>query len=151
MKRSATVVVFLSLVSCFASAQQTQPQKAPAKSVAIPEFQAKIEQAWKDWAKKDEKAVGSILADDAVEVWADGVGPRDKKSTLDGMKSMNLEKYALSDFKFVPLGDRAQLARYHADVYFKGAPHPYRLAVSEVWQKRGSEWKLVHYQETEVK
>ena len=152
MKRLLFAVSVLFFVCCFAAAQDTKPKGAAgAKSAAAPALQGKIEQAWKDWVKKDEKAVGNVLADDAVEIWADGKGPHDKKATLDGMKSMNLEKYELSDFKIVPLGAMAQLARYRADVQFRGAPQPYKLVVSEVWQKRGVEWKLVHYQETEVK
>src|SRR5882724_2586651 len=114
-------------------------------------LQTKIEQAWMDWVRKERKGVDQILADDAIEIWADGSGPHDKKATLDGMESMNIEMYVLSDFKFVPLGDGAELARYRAAVQFHGSPEKYNLAVSEVWQKRGAEWKLVHYQETEVK
>jgi ketosteroid isomerase-like protein len=152
MKRLVVVVAIVLFVSIFGLPQQGKPQgSASAKSAPAPALQAKIEQAWKDWVKKDEKAVGNMLADDAVEIWADGKGPHDKKSTLDGMKSMNIEKYALSDFKVTPLAATAQLAQYRADVQFKGAPQPYKLVVTEVWQKRGAEWKLVHYQETEVK
>jgi hypothetical protein len=64
---------------------------------------------------------------------------------------MNIEKYSLGDFKFTSLGDKAALADYRANVKFKGAAQEYKLLVAEVWQKRGGEWKLVHYQETEVK
>ena len=152
MKRLLVGIAMLLFVSGVAAAQQAKPKdSASAKSAHSSALQGKIEQAWKDWVKKDEKAVGGILADDAVEIWADGKGPHDKKSTLDGMKSMNLEKYTLSEFKIVPLAATAQLAQYHADVQFKGAPQPYKLVVTEVWQKRGAEWKLVHYQETEVR
>ena len=151
MKRLLVGITML-LVIGIAAAQQAKPKdSASAKSAHASSLQGKIEQAWKDWVKKDEKAVGNILSDDAVEIWADGKGPHDKKSTLDGMKSMNIEKYALSDFKLTPLAATAQLAQYRADVQFKGAPQAYKLVVTEVWQKHGSEWKLVHYQETEVK
>src|SRR5882724_1536364 len=109
MKRLVRAVVMLSFISSFSLAQQSKPQATATKSARAPALQAKVEQAWKDWVKKDEKAVGNILADDAVEIWADGKGPHDKRSTLDGMKSMNIEKYALSDFKFTPLGPNAQL------------------------------------------
>jgi hypothetical protein len=152
MKRSVWAVACVLFVSFFAAAQQSKPKdSASTKSAHAPALQGKIEQAWKDWVKKDEKAVGNILADDAVEIWADGKGPHDKKSTLDGMKSMNIEKYTLSNFKITPLAATAQLAQYRADVQFHGMAQPYKLVVSEVWQKRGSEWKLVNYQETEVK
>jgi len=152
MKRLLVGIASVLFVSGIATAQQAKSQdSASSKHAHAPALQGKIEQAWKDWVKKDEKAVGSILADDAVEIWADGKGPHDKKSTLDGMKSMNIEKYALSGFKISPLAETAQLAQYSADVQFKGEPKPYKLVVSEVWQKRDAKWKLVHYQETEVK
>jgi ketosteroid isomerase-like protein len=139
----------LVLLSCFAAAQG-KSAAAKGKSAAAPN-QATIEKAWADFEKKDAAAVGGILADDAIEIWADGKGPHDKKSTLEGMHSMNIEKYSLSDFKFAPLGGRVELADYRANVKFKGAAQEYKLIVAEVWEKRGSEWKLVHYQETEVK
>ena len=152
MKRLVFAIAVLFFVSCFAAAQDTKLKGAPgAKSAQAPALQGKIEQAWKEWVKKDEKAVGNVLADDAVEIWADGKGPHDKKSTLEGMKSMNIEKYALSDFKFTPLGEKVELATYRATVRFHGAAQPDNVDVSEVWVKRGGEWKLVHYQETEIK
>jgi hypothetical protein len=146
MKR---LICVLAMLSCFAMGQG-KSAAAKGKSIAAPN-QATIEKAWADFEKKDGAAVSSILADDAIEIWADGKGPHDKKSTLDGMKSMNMEKYSLSDFKFRPLGDKAALADYRANVKFKGDAKEYKLLVSEVWQKRGGEWKLAHYQETEVK
>ncbi|MFL6300338.1 MAG: nuclear transport factor 2 family protein [Terriglobales bacterium] len=146
MKRLICALVFL---SCFAAAQG-KSAAAKGKTAAAPN-QATIEKAWVDFEKKDAAAVGNILAEDAIEIWADGKGPHDKKSTLDGMRAMNIEKYSLGDFKFTSLGDKAALADYRANVKFKGAAQEYKLLVAEVWQKRGGEWKLVHYQETEVK
>ena len=153
MKRLVCAVVMLSFISSFSLAQQSKPQATATKSARAPALQAKIEQAWKDWVKKDRKAVDKVLADDAVEIWADGTGAHDKKSTLEGMQPMNIQKYALSDFKFTPLGPNAQLAQYKAVVELPSASstQKYNLVVSEVWQKRGSDWKLVHYQETEIK
>jgi len=146
MKRLMCALVIL---SCFA-ATQGKSAAAKGKSAGAPN-QATIEKAWADFEKKDAAAVSGILADDAIEIWADGKGPHDKKSTLEGMHSMNIEKYTLSDFKFAPLGPRVELADYRANVKFKGAAQEYKLVVSEVWEKRGRDWKLVHYQETEVK
>ena len=146
MKRLTCALV---LLSCFAAAQG-KSAAAKVKSAAAPN-QATIEKAWADFEKKDAAAVGSILADDAIEIWADGKGPHDKKSTLEGMRAMNIEKYSLSDFKFARLGEKAELVDYRANVKFKGAAQEYKLLVAEVWEKRRSEWKLVHYQETEVK
>jgi hypothetical protein len=146
MQRLICALVFL---SCFAAAQGKSAAAKP-KSVVGPN-PATIEKAWADFQKKDAAGVSSIASDDFIEIWADGSGVHDKKSTLAGMQAMNMEKYSLSDFKFRPLGDKAALADYRANVKFKGDAKEYKLLVSEVWQKRGAGWKLVHYQETEVK
>ena len=146
MKR---LICVLAVLSCLAAAQG-KSAAAKGKSAAAPN-QATIEKAWVDFEKKDAAAVSSIVSDELIEIWADGTGAHDKTSTLAGMQTMNIEKYALSDFKFTPLGEKAELVDYRANVKFKGTAQEYKLAVSEVWQKRGGEWKLVHYQETEVK
>jgi hypothetical protein len=143
------LICVLVLLSCFAAAQG---KHAAAKGkTAVGPDQPTIEKAWADFQKKDAAGVSSVVSDDFIEIWADGSGVHDKKSTLAGMQAMNMEKYSLSDFKFRPLGDKATLADYRANVKFKGDAKEYKLLVSEVWQKRGAEWKLVHYQETEVK
>jgi hypothetical protein len=156
MNRTAlTIAAIVALMWSASAAAQQAPRagSAAAKAGKTPALQTKIERAWKDWVKKDRSQLESILADDVMEVWADGKGARDKKSTLAGMEAMNIAKYALSDFKITQLGDKAQLATYTATLEFKtdGAPQQFKLAVTEVWVKRGKEWKLLHYQESEVK
>ncbi len=151
MRRVAFVAVCFLVICCAVSAEdKAKPAKASTQP-SKPELQAKIEKAWADFVKKDEKAISNLLADDAIEIWADSKGPRDKKSTLDGMQKMTISKYELSNFHFKPVGANGQVAMYDATVAFQGAPQVYKIVVSEVWRKSGKEWKLVHYQETEVK
>jgi hypothetical protein len=65
-----------------------------------PDFERMIRQAWDDFKNKKEKAFASVLADDVVEVEADGRGPRDKAATLADLHTMQIDNYSLSHFKF---------------------------------------------------
>ena len=146
MRRIAATLVASLIVSTVLLAQS-------AADRAATELEPTIRQAWVDWVKKDRPAVEKIMTEDVVEIWVDGKGPRDKKSSLEGMQQMNITNYSLSDFKFKPLGRDARLAIYRANVEFSmgGPSMKGDLAVSEVWVRHGKEWKLVHYQETEIK
>src|SRR5262245_30053855 len=152
MKKAAVVaaIVLFAFSTTFAQQPKAQRTATPPAGSAL---EGKIREAWQAWVKKDRQGVEKILAEDAVEIWADGKGERDKKSFLQGMEERTITKYSLSDFRFTPLGSEAQLAMYRASVEFasSGGPAQGTMVVSEVWIRRGPEWKLVHYQETEVK
>jgi ketosteroid isomerase-like protein len=157
--KKAVLIVGAGLCFCILGfAQQAKnPSATPPKSAAAgglaSALEGKIRKAWQDWKNKDRKAVSAILADDAVEVEADGRGPRDKEASLADMANMDIEKFALSDFKILPLGGSAALATYKVVLGWTAGGQKMRgaLAVTEVWVKRGIEWKLLHYQETEMK
>jgi len=155
MKRAALVVA---IVLAFAYAVFTQRTNKPTavgffNQVVASALETTIRQAWQDWKDKKKDAFAKILADDVIEVEADGRGPRDKQATLADMESMTIEKYSLSDFKFTPLGGSAALETYKAivDLTAEGQKMHVTLAITEVWVKRGNDWKLLHYQETEIK
>lgn len=157
MKTSLLVGVVVAALPVLALTQHAIASAAPAynpreKSVAEI-IQAKSEQSWKDWQNKDEKAYGSILAEGFVAVLPDGQGPHDKVATLPIMRGMTINSYSLSDFKVTPLGPTAELVRYNADANMTMGTQTGRvgLAVAEVWVKSGEDWKLLHYQETEIK
>jgi ketosteroid isomerase-like protein len=141
MKRIGAALVIALTLTLTAYAQQAST------------IESKIRQAWQDWKDKKKDAFAAILTDEVVEVEADGKGPRGKQATLADLQSMNLQKFVLSDFKYTPLGDTAALETYKAvvDIGPAGKAMHYTLAVAEVWVKRGSDWKLLHYQETEMK
>jgi hypothetical protein len=143
MKRMSGALVIALTLALIAHAQQ-----APK-----PSLESKIRQAWQDWKDKKKDAFAAILTDEVIEVEADGKGPRGKQATLADLQNINIQKFALSDFKITMLGDAAALATYKAvaDIGPVGKAKQYTLAVSEVWVKRGNDWKLLHYQETEMK
>jgi hypothetical protein len=157
MKTSTLVAVVVAALPVLALTQHAVASAAtaynpPAKPGAEL-IQSKTEKSWKDWQSKDEKAYGSILADGFMAVLPDGQGPHDKVATLPIMHGMTINNYTLSDFKFTPLGQTAGLATYKADLDMVMGAQSGRvgLAVAEVWVKSENEWKLLHYQETEVK
>lgn len=150
----AAVIVALPLLavtnSAIAKASSTYnpPAKPPAEIL-----QAQIQKAWKDWQTKDTKSYESILADGYVSVEPDGRGPHDRVATIADIQNTTVTNYSLSDFKFTPLSEKAQLATYRANADMTTATSSFHagLAVAEVWVKEGSDWKLLHSQETEVK
>jgi hypothetical protein len=157
MKTSRLVAIVVAALPVLALTQHAIASAAtaynPPEKPVTEIIKAKTEQSWKDWQQKNEKAYSSILAEGYMAVLPDGQGPHDKVATLPIMHSMTINSYTLSNFKFTSLGPTAGLATYKADLDMVMGPQSGRvgLAVAEVWVKREGDWKLLHYQETEVK
>lgn len=162
MKKMAVVVVAVLWFALTAAAQA--PKKPAAKAApaaaaaAKPEpglaasLQTKIRQAWQDFKDGKKDAYAAVLDDKFVAVEADGKGARDKKAAVAEVDSIMLHHYELSDFRITLLGGGA-LATYRAkvDAMVGGQSMKADVAISEVWARRGADWKCLHYQETEVK
>lgn len=155
MKRTGLTVLLVLALSWVAFAQQ--PNKSAgmrrANQSTASALEGLIRQAWQYWKDKNKEAFAKIVADDVIQVEDNGRGPRDKQATLADMESEDIHKYLLSDFKFTPLGAGAALETYKAvvDATAEGQKMHVAVAIVEVWIKRGNGWKLLHYQETEVK
>ncbi|MFB3923719.1 MAG: nuclear transport factor 2 family protein [Terriglobia bacterium] len=109
---------------------------------------------WEAFKNKDRKAFSAIAADDYTAVLADGKGEQNLQSTLNSMNAISINRYTLSDFKLTPLGPNAALLRYNASANYGiagGQAVDGKLAVGDLWVKRGGQWKSLRYQETEVK
>ena len=157
MKTSTLIAVVVAALPVLALTQHTIASAAttynpPAKTITEL-LQPKVEKSWKDWQNKDAKAYGDILAEGYVAVLPDGRGPRDRIAALADMQGMTITNYSLSDFKVTALGSTAQLVTYKAaaDITIGANTGRTGLAVAEVWVKDEDDWKLLHYQETEVK
>lgn len=153
-KLIAAVIVALPLLAFTQSAiakslSSYNPPARPPSAI----LEAKIQRSWKDWQTKDTKAYESILADGYISVEPDGRGPRDRVATVADIQATTINNYSLSDFKVTPLGEKAQLATYRANADMTIGANSFHagLAVAEVWVKEGNDWKLLHFQETEVK
>ena len=110
-------------------------------------------QGWEAFKNKDRNAFSAIATDDYTAVIADGNGERDLKGTLDSMKEITISSYTLSDFRLTLIGANAALLRYKATASYTIGTQAIsgKLAVSDIWVKRGSQWKSLRYQETEMK
>lgn len=141
------------------SMAQQPPVKMPTefgKSAATPEeamFQGKIKAEWEAIKNKDKKAYGDLLADDYEGVEVDGRGERNRIQAMNELAEGNIDRYTLWGFKMIPLDAEAGFVIYEVTMQFppKAVVHFSRVYVSELWVKRGGEWKIVHYQETHVK
>jgi hypothetical protein len=116
-------------------------------------FELKIKTEWDALKNKDKKAYGALLADDYEGVEADGRGERTKMQAINEMADTNVSNYTLWGFKLIPLGPDAAFVIYEVTMQFppKSVVHYSRVYITELWVKRGGEWKELHYQETHVK
>ena len=153
MRKSLAV---LSCLCCMliatGSAQQKKPVPAKAKTPLAAMLEANVRQAWADYQLKRKAAFAAILTDDFITVEEDGAGPRDKKSEVDDIDLVDLQQYALTDFKVKPIGAPAALVMYTAEYSGKtnGQSMRDKVAVAEIWVMRGGTWKLMYEQMTKT-
>jgi hypothetical protein len=116
-------------------------------------FETKIKVEWEALKNKDKKAYGELLADDYQGVEADGRGERNRIQAVNEVAETNVFNYTLFGFKVIPAGPDAALVIYEVTMQFppKSVVRYSRVYISELWAKRGGQWKEVHYQETHVK
>lgn len=116
-------------------------------------FEQKIQAEWEAIKNKDKNAYGDFLADDFQGVEIDGKGEKNKLQATNELTQSNISTYILWGFKLIPLDPSAALAIYEVTMQFppKSPVRYSRVYVTELWQKRSDDWKIVHYQETHVK
>jgi hypothetical protein len=161
--RTRLVFACLACLSCVAVAQQPA---APAKSVENAQFgavsadsglnqmfEAKIKAEWDALKNKDKNAYAELLADDYQGVEVDGKGERNKIQAVNELAETNVFTYTLWGFKLIPLGPDAASVIYESTMQFppRSQVRLSRVYITELWVKRGGQWKELHYQETHVK
>jgi hypothetical protein len=155
MLRSVTGFGLVSLIFFITAAITTQTNKPT--TLAEPDlkaiFEPKVRAEWEALKKKDKKAYGDLLADDFQGVEVDGKGERTRAQAMNEVSEGNISNYTLWGFKFIPLGPDAAFVIYESTITFppKSVLRYSRVYISELWVKRGGEWKELHYQETHVK
>jgi hypothetical protein len=115
-------------------------------------FESKIRAEWDALKNKDKKAYGALLADDYQGVEVDSRGERNKIQAIDEVAETNVYNYTMWGYKLIPLGPDAAFVIYEVTLQFppKSVVHYSRVYITELWVKRGGEWKELHYQETHV-
>ena len=116
-------------------------------------FESKIKIEWEAIKNKDKKAYAELLADDYQGVEVDGRGERNKVQAINELVETNVFSYTLWGFKLIPLQSEAAFVIYEVTMQFppKSQVRYSRVYITELWRKRGGQWKEVHYQETHVK
>jgi hypothetical protein len=116
-------------------------------------FQSKIKAEWDALKNKDRKAYGALLADDYQGVEVDNRGERNKIQAVNEMAETNVFDYTMFGYKLIPLGPDAAFVIYEVTMQFppKSVVRFSRVYITELWVKRGGEWKELHYQETHIK
>jgi Domain of unknown function (DUF4440) len=162
--RTRHAVIFCFVLTVFAGmhypseAQQVSgPQKVtnsdPNKQLLRSILEPKVKAEWEALKNKDKNAFGSLLADDFEAVEDDGDGARNKLHAVNEAERSNIYNYTMAFFDPNPLCPDAAFVTYEVTMEFppKVAFRFKRIYVTEIWVKRGSEWKERHYQETRVK
>ena len=159
--RVLVAFVGIVLLACFGlSAQSTAPAKPPqneqstgADSALQKMFEAKIKTEWEALKNKDKKSYGEQLADDYQGVEVDARGERNKIQSINEVPNLNVLNYNLWGFKVTPLGPEATFVVYEVTIQFppKSVVRYSRVYITELWVKRGGQWRELHYQETLVK
>ena len=116
-------------------------------------FEAQVKTEWEALKNKDKKAYGNLLAEDFQGVEVDNKGERTRIQAMNELAEENVFDYSLWGFKAFSLAPDAALIIYEVTMQFppKAVVRYSRVYISEVWVKRGGEWKELHYQETHVK
>lgn len=149
------------LLGCFALSQQPaasaksgeSQQPSPGDSALKDMFQAKIKVEWEALKNKDKKAYGELLDDEYQGVEVDGRGERNKIQAINEVPETNVYNYTFFGLKVIPVGTDAAFVIYEVTMQFppKAQIRYSRVYISELWVKRGGQWKELHYQETHVK
>jgi hypothetical protein len=146
--------------------QQTlaKPASSPAPSLASPSRSAKAaaspaakapeagsdpianeRMVWDALKSKNYDAFGAFLAPDSVEVEVDGV--YDKAGSVKSVRTVDLSKASLSDWKSVKLDDDASLVTYMVKL---PGMDPDQERHTTIWVSRGGKWMALFHQGTPV-
>ena len=135
------------------SGESRQPASVSADSGLKEMFEAKLKAEWEAIKNKDKKAYAELLDDDYEGVEVDSKGERTKQQSLNELAEGNVSSYTLWGYKLIPLGPDAAFVIYEVTLQFppKSVVRFSRVYITELWVKRGGQWKELHYQETHVK
>jgi len=154
IKSAGVLLITICALTSTAMAQKPGADAAQSRASLQATLEQREKEGWETFKNKDAKGYAATCAPEYTGVFADGAGEHNLQSAIDSMKEITLHSYSLSGFKLTPLGPNAALMTYSAvanEAMGNAAPQDIKLAVSNVWVKRGGEWKSLRYHETEVK
>jgi hypothetical protein len=153
-----TAVVFLGATLVVgqqaAGSRQGKPSNSASSQQDVKDvIESKVKAEWDAFKKKDKQAYGDLLSDDFVAVEDDGDGARNKIHAVNEVAASNIYNYSLAFFRILPLAPDAVLVTYELTMEFppRAVNRVKRVLISELWLKRGEQWKARYYQETRVK
>jgi hypothetical protein len=116
-------------------------------------FESKIKVEWEALKNKDKKGYAELLADDYEGVEVDGRGERNKIQAVNEVEAGNVHGYTFFGFRVTPIDPNAAFVIYEVTMEFptKSPVRYSRVYISELWVRRAGQWKIQHYQETNVK
>lgn len=134
-----------------AFAQEMKPTTPAQPSASA--LEAKVRKSWEQFKNKDKAGFAAGLAEGYRAVEDDGDGVRDAKAEVAEIDGFVLSQYALTGFHITPLGAGSALVTYTGEYSgtADGQPVHDKIAVAEIWVKRGGDWKELYSQDTKVK
>ena len=151
MKTSLLIAAVCLGMIAAASAQEAKPTTAAKLSASA--LEVKVRKSWEQFKNKDKAGYAAELAAGYRAVEDDGDGVRDAKTAVAEIDGFVLSQYALTGFHITPLGTGSALVTYTGEYSgtADGQPVHDKIAVAEVWVKRGGDWKELYSQDTKVK
>ena len=152
----ATLILLLAITtSLLAQSSAAKPSKKASGTSSLQATLEKLEnEGWEAFKNRDHKTYTALSTSDYTAVAADGKPAHDLNGILDVADHVKINSYKLNDMKVTPLGPDAALATYTADVnlaFGNEKPQDMKLNVTDVYVKRGGEWKAIRYHESEIK
>ena len=149
------ISVLLAAMCTLATTAWAQAPAAGKSSASLAAtLEQRVRQGWETFKNKDRTAYAALCADGFTAVFADNAGEHDLNSALEAMAQITVNSYTLSGFQVTSLGANAALVRYQAAANVamgSGPAEDAKLAVTEVWVKRGGQWKGLRYHESTLK
>jgi uncharacterized protein (TIGR02246 family) len=135
------------------AAQGTLSKNTTAQPKLAGLLEVKVRATWAAFKKKDKVGYAEFLTDDFQAVEADGDGERPKSHILREVEHSMYTDYLLQLFQVQQLGPNYAFVTYESTMQFpQGSATRYRrIFVGELWTKRGTQWKMMRYQETPVR
>lgn len=136
------------------SAPTERARKTPAppkgESISANDLEARERQLLEALKRGDVQAFGTFLADDAVEVTAQGL--HSKAQILETLKGARLLEYTMADLKTTQIDKDASLITYRTTGKFsaQGQEGSFDAQATTLWVRRNGKWLAFFHQETPV-